>query len=87
MSYGEMRSFDTVIEWLEKVLPETDMKMYSLNRLRYERDMSVPIPVKLHKGIYGKKFDSYTCGNCGRGVAVVDCFCPGCGRRIDWSRK
>ncbi len=40
---------------------------------------------KFHKGKYGKKYDNYTCGNCGAGLKdIVDDFCWSCGFRILW---
>lgn len=39
---------------------------------------------KLHKGIYGHKYDNYTCRHCGAGVAVNYNFCYNCGFRLIW---
>ena len=39
---------------------------------------------KYHKGVYGKKYDSHSCGNCGFGVSVICDYCPKCGFRILW---
>lgn len=40
---------------------------------------------KFHKGKYGKKYDYYTCGNCGCGLRdIVDNFCWSCGFQILW---
>ncbi len=39
---------------------------------------------KFRPGKFGKKYDRHTCGNCGRGVEVMDNYCGGCGYRILW---
>lgn len=41
---------------------------------------------KFHKGRHGKKYDYYTCGNCGAEVkhGVVENYCFNCGYRILW---
>ena len=39
---------------------------------------------KFRKGIYGKQYNSHSCGNCGRGIDVVYDYCPQCGYRILW---
>ena len=41
---------------------------------------------KYHKGQAGKKYDYYTCGNCGAQLvyAVVENYCHNCGYRQNW---
>ena len=78
-----MISFDAAIEWAE-LQPDSDTKMYALNRLRYERDKAKPIKPKYHKGQYGRKYDYYTCANCGAVAVVTYNYCPTCGRQIGW---
>jgi len=39
---------------------------------------------KFHKGIYGSKFDSHTCGNCGASLYVTNNYCHNCGYRVLW---
>lgn len=39
---------------------------------------------KFHKGLYGTKYDSYTCGNCGSGIDVIYDYCPKCGYKLLW---
>ncbi len=39
---------------------------------------------RFHKGVYGKKYDSYSCGECGHGIVVQNDYCPNCGYRILW---
>ena len=78
-----MISFNDAIVWAESQ-PDSDTKLYALNRLKYERDKAVPKKPKFHKGQYGKKYDYYTCANCGAGVRITYNYCPNCGREIGW---
>ena len=40
---------------------------------------------KFHKGHYGKRYDYYTCGNCGAITKdIIDNYCWDCGFRILW---
>lgn len=50
----------------------------------YERDKAKPIKPKYHKGQYGRKYDTYTCANCGAVVVVTYNYCPTCGRQVGW---
>lgn len=59
-----MVSFDAAIQWAQS-MPDSADKQHSINRMRYERDKAVPVTPKFHKGMYGHKYDTYTCGNCG----------------------
>ena len=78
-SYGQMISFNQAITWAEGQ-PDSTVKEYALRRLRYERDRSVPVEPTYHKGIYGRKYDHYTCGHCGAGISEAHWkYCPNCG--------
>lgn len=80
--YGRMIGFDQVITWAEGQ-PDSTVKEFALNRMRYERDKAKPVPPIFHKGLYGKKYDSWTCGNCGSGVSEAWWkWCPRCGFAI-----
>lgn len=84
-NYGAMVSFDNAIKWAEGIKPVTpeEIKEHSrvLARLRYERDMSVPVKPKTYKG----RYTTYSCGNCGHGITEIgDNFCANCGRAIKW---
>lgn len=80
--YGRMIGFDQVITWAEGQ-PDSTVKEFALNRMRYERDKAKPVPPIFHKGVYGKKYDSWTCGNCGSGVSEAWWkWCPRCGFAI-----
>ena len=48
-----------------------------------EIDKAQPVPVKVRKG----RRTDYSCTNCGRGLDVNDKYCPGCGTKIDWSKR
>jgi len=41
---------------------------------------------KYHKGHYGKRYEYWTCGNCGARTkdTVLDNYCWNCGYRIIW---
>ena len=66
-TYGRCISFDQAITWAEGQ-PDSTVKEYALNRMRYERDKARPVPPKFHKGKYGHMYDSWSCGNCGAGI-------------------
>lgn len=84
-SYGMMMGYSDAISWIEEHAPEADGKSQVLNRMRYERDKTLPVRPKFRKGVYGKKHDSWSCGNCGRGgIDVIDDYCPKCGFKIGW---
>lgn len=77
-----MVSFDVAIQWAQS-MPDSADKQHSINRMRYERDKAVPVTPKFHKGIYGHKYDTYTCGNCG--TRITEAWwrhCPNCGFAI-----
>lgn len=81
-SYGMMCGYDTAIEWAERQ-PESTVKNCAIARMKYERDKVLPVKPKFHKGIYGKKFDSWTCGNCGAVILEAHWkYCPNCGFAI-----
>lgn len=85
-SYGRMVSFNDAIAWLKQMdVPEDESltKEWVLNRLRYERDQNVPVPVRIRKG---RIFDENICGNCGFLVDVGIEFCPKCGFALKWPR-
>jgi len=84
--YGVMMSFDDAVIWIEECAPPGDRKDRAIARLKYERDKSVPVKPRFHKGQYGKKYDYHTCGKCGTIVYVVNDYCPQCGRMIGWDR-
>lgn len=94
-SYGLMVGSQDAVEWMEKMcwpaIPVTEQhdpqfsQMWSrcMNRFRYEIDKACPAPVKVREG----RYKDYSCSNCGRGIDVNDKYCPGCGTKIDWSKR
>ena len=87
-SYGMMVGCKDVIAFVLQhtqttTKEEVELKERVLNRMRYEFDKDIPVPAKFHKGRYGHKYDTWTCGNCGAGVPEVGWkFCPNCGFAI-----
>ena len=82
---GMMVSFDHAIKWARDQ-PGSTVKECVLRRLEYERDKQVPAKPKYHKGVHGKKYDTWTCGNCGAGLPEAHWrWCPNCGFAVDRS--
>lgn len=82
-----MVGIDGAIEWLELQASGNDeIPQRIINRLRYIQAKDEGVKPKFHKGIYGRKYDSWTCGNCGAGIrgSVGDNYCQNCGYRILW---
>lgn len=81
-SYGQMISFNDAIAWAERQ-PDSSVKNYALARMRYEADKAKPVKPKFHKGMYGAKYDTWSCGNCGAGISEAHWkYCPQCGFAI-----
>ena len=81
-SYGMMCGYDEAIAWAERQ-PDSTVKNCAIARMKYERDKTIPVKPKFPKGIYGHKFDSWFCGNCGAGIAEAHWkYCPSCGFAI-----
>ena len=81
-NHGMCCSFDDAIAWAERQ-PDSTVKECALNRMRYERDKALPVKPKFHKGIYGRKYDSWSCGQCGATISEADWnYCPKCGYMI-----
>lgn len=82
-SYGMICSYNDAIAWAERQ-PDSTVKNCVLNRMRYERDKTIPVKPKFLPGKYGHKYDSYSCGNCGAGITQAHWeFCPNCGFAIE----
>lgn len=91
-SYGPMVGCRDALMWvgnLKDVNKEIQERV--LRRMAYEFDKDIPVPRRYNKGKYGKKYDTYSCGNCGAGVdEAVWSYCPVCGFRIcksDYEKK
>lgn len=64
---------------------EADRYERAVERVRYRFDQCKPVKPKFRKGVYGKRYDSYSCGHCGAGGMEVHWkYCPNCGFMIDW---
>lgn len=83
-TYGQMIGFDAAIAWVQALeVRDPEMQDHVIARMRYERDKAMPVPPRYIKGQYGRKYDTYQCGNCGYGVNEAGWkYCPNCGRKI-----
>lgn len=81
--YGIMIGFGDAIDWVAENTPDCETKDRVIARMRYEADKSHPLAPKFGVGLYGRKYDNYSCANCGFSIpeAVWD-YCPKCGRKI-----
>lgn len=83
--YGQMVSYEQAIAWIEEnVSDNAPEKDRVLARMNYEHDKSVPLKPVYHRGLYGSKYDSYTCRNCGDVLSIGDNYCPNCGTKVKW---
>lgn len=87
--FGTMCGISQAVEYLADVPPrkkDDDMPQRIIARLRYVRAKDEGIKPKYHKGLYGNKYDHWTCGNCGAETrdGVGDTYCRNCGYRILW---
>lgn len=82
-SYGRMHGCEASLEYVRS-MPESNLRDWTLKRMEYEFEKETPIEPKFHKGIYGKKYDSWSCGHCGKGVIDEAWYryCPNCGFAI-----
>lgn len=54
-----------------------------MTTLRWGLVRNYPLEPTFHKGRSGKKYDHYTCGNCGFGVTEAFIkYCENCGQRL-----
>ena len=92
-NYNTMCGIDQAIEWLDSVkgniqIPlkrDADMPDRIIERMKYIRDKDAGVKPRFNKGIYGHKYDSWTCGNCGAGIPdVLPNYCRNCGYKILW---
>ena len=83
-NHGTMVSFDDAIEIIEELDFQIDTKMRVLNRMRYERDKAIPVPVNRTPMRYGHSYIC-SCGNCGYGgIEIHEKYCPNCGYKTKW---
>ena len=85
MSYGMCVGCEDAIKWVENLTGvDEEYRTRVLNRMNYEFDKDRPVIPKYRPGVYGKKYDSYTCGHCGFGATIIYHYCPNCGYAINW---
>ncbi len=82
-NFGPMVGCETAITWIGN-LKDVDKSIQErvLSRMRYEFSKDIPVKPIFHKGKYGAKYDSFTCGNCGSTISAHYKFCPSCGFMI-----
>lgn len=82
--YGMMIGCADALMWVSNLKDVNDgIRERVLHRMEYEFDKSIPVKRVFHKGKYGHKYDTYSCGNCGAGLPEA-CwsYCPSCGFAI-----
>ena len=93
MAIGTMMSEKDALELLEVEVADAvaqcginaDRYERALNRIRYRFAQTERIKPRFNKGKYGKKYDNYTCGNCGHTILEIGYdYCPNCGYGIAW---
>ena len=83
--FGKMVGCLDAIEWLKNIsVPqsEEETKQCVLARMQYEFEKENPVPPRYHKGKYGSRYDTCSCGSCGFSISITYKYCPGCGKRI-----
>ncbi len=82
--YGIMVGCQAALTWVENLKNvDGNIKSRVLSRMQYEFDKDIAVPPKFHKGKYGAKYDSWTCGHCGAGLNEAHWkFCPNCSYMI-----
>lgn len=81
---GQCVGCNTALMWVRNLTGVNDeIRDRVWNRMAYEFDKDIPTMPKNHKGLYGHKYDTYTCGHCGSGIRIeIDKYCPNCGYLI-----
>lgn len=64
---------------------EDSRKALSVARIKKAFNAEYGAVPRFHKGKYGKKYDSYTCGHCGSGIGIEANYCSKCGTQANWS--
>lgn len=80
---------EEAVEWVQQnIVPKNqeEMKQRVLKRIIYECAKGIPVKPKFIKGMYERKHDSYSCGNCGFGfqksLLSMYKYCPNCGYAV-----
>lgn len=81
-------SAKTTIEYITIEDYLKDLDQAKLSKPRAEKSFRAEIGKKpnFHKGKYGTKYDSWTCGNCGEVLVygVTENYCHNCGYKQLW---
>ena len=94
--YGTCVGCNTALTWVKNLTGvDENIKGRVLSRMAYEFDKSMGVKPRLNKGIYGKAYDTWSCGNCGygglkHGIEANWKYCPCCGFQINreaWQEK
>ena len=83
-NYGVMVGCQAALTWVGNLQNvDENIKSRVLSRMQYEFDKDIEVSPKFHKGKYGTKYDTWTCGNCGAGLSEAHWkFCPNCSYKI-----
>lgn len=76
----------TLEELLQKAKREEPDIALSDARIKKALKAETGAKPKFHKGVYGRKHDTYTCGNCGCELPkdVLQNYCWNCGYAVLW---
>lgn len=83
-SKGNSLEYITLDDWVKQL--EEKQAELSLPRARKSFLAEKGKKPKFHKGKYGSKYDSWTCGNCGSTLhnGVCNNYCSNCGYKVLW---
>ena len=72
------------LEWVRDLEGfDTEMRDRVWRRMAYEFDKGIPVKPTYRKGVYGRKYDQYTCGRCGFVLHLpIDKYCSNCGQKV-----
>ena len=85
---GAAMSGPDAIEYMEELTEFITDEMLpthekALNAFRYVVARDIPVEPKFYPGRVSRKYDSYTCGNCGFGLKeAYEKYCCNCGQRV-----
>lgn len=79
-AYGRMVGCNEALDFV-RALPESETRDRTIRRMEFEFDKETPVPMKFIPGKYGKKYDNYSCGQCGKGAVNEAWY------RKNWKQK
>ena len=85
MAHTELE-YITLDQYIERYEKEINNAKLSVPRAEKSFRAEIGKKPKYHKGVHGKQYDSYTCGQCGKAVSygVMQNYCWNCGYQILW---